>query len=119
MIELLSVGTGNVIGYRIKGKIETDDFDRIASFIEENLKTHDKLRIFAEIESIEGMSLEAFVKDLKFGLKNYNRFEKAAVITDKDWIRKIVEIEGKLFPGIDAKFFSFAEKHAAMEWISS
>ncbi len=117
MIELLAAGTDNVVGYRIKGKIDADDFDRIAAFIEQHLKTHDKLRVFAEIESIEGMSLEAFLKDLKFGFKNYNRFEKAAVITDKDWLRKVVEIEDKLFPGTEMKFFPLAEKEAAMEWL--
>lgn len=119
MIELLAAGTDNVVGYRIRGKIDADDFDRIAAFIEQQLKTHDKLRVFAEIDSIEGMSLEAFLKDLKFSFKNYNRFEKAAVITNKDWLRKIVEIEDKLFPGIEMKFFPIAEKEEAMEWIAS
>lgn len=119
MIELLSVGTENVIGYRIAGKIETDDFDRIASFIEENLKTHDKVRVFAEIEDIQGMSLEVFLKDLKFGMKYYDRFEKAVVITDKEWIRKVVEIEGRLFPGIEARCFPLSERKAAIEWVSS
>jgi hypothetical protein len=117
MIELMSIGSDEVIAYRIKGRVETDEFERIAGFIEEKLKTHNKLRAYAEIEDLEGMSLEAFLKDLKFGLKNHNRFDKAVVVTDKQWIRKVVRIEEKLFPWIEMKYFPFAEKQQAVDWI--
>jgi len=38
--------------------------------------------------------------------KLMRKFDRAAVLTDKAWIRKVSEFEGFLFPGLEIKAFN-------------
>lgn len=46
------------------------------------------------------------------------QFDKAAVITNKQWIQSISEIEGALFPGLDIKAFDEGEEDKAELWLA-
>jgi hypothetical protein len=52
-----------------------------------------------------------------FGLLRH--FDRAAVLTDKTWLRNISEIEGMLFPGLEIKAFNRGQKSIAEAWLSS
>lgn len=47
------------------------------------------------------------------------KFERAAVLADKAWIRKISELEGVLVPGLKIKAFDRDQKTQAEEWLNS
>ena len=47
------------------------------------------------------------------------KFNRAAVLTDKAWLKKVSEIEGALFPGIVIKAFNRDQKEEAEAWLSS
>jgi len=119
MVEIVLARAERVVGFRVDGQIQTADFDRIADMVEEKLKSHRKLRMYAEIKSLKGMTLEAFLKDLKFKIKHHDRFEKAAIVSDKDWLRKIVDVEDKVLNGIEMKSFTLSEEQDAMAWITA
>ncbi|MDY7023374.1 MAG: STAS/SEC14 domain-containing protein [Cyanobacteriota bacterium] len=119
MLELIPTESDRVIGLHLKGKIETTDLERVIQQIEDKLKLHQKLRIYAEIESIEGMSPEALWKDLKFSVKHFRDFEKEAVVSDKKWVEKWTAFSNKLLSSVEVKHFSFDEKEQALEWVKS
>ncbi|MDG1170707.1 MAG: STAS/SEC14 domain-containing protein [Sulfitobacter sp.] len=50
-----------------------------------------------------------------FGL--LGKFDKCAVLSDANWIRKAAEVEGLLFPGIEIKSFEPAQHAAAEAWL--
>lgn len=119
MVETVLARAERVVGFRVDGQIQAADFDRIADMVEEKLKSHRKLRMYAEIKSLKGMTLEAFLKDLKFKIKHQDRFEKAAIVSDKEWLREIVAVEGKVLNGIEVKSFTLSEEQDAMAWITA
>lgn len=45
------------------------------------------------------------------------RFSRAAVLTDKAWLKTISELEGKLLPGLEIKAFPRDQKTAAVRWL--
>jgi hypothetical protein len=47
------------------------------------------------------------------------KFDRAAVLSDKTWIKKISEFEGVLFPGLKIKAFNRDQKAEAEAWLSS
>ena len=51
-----------------------------------------------------------------FGL--LGKFEKCAVVSEANWIRKAAEIEGALFPGIEIKSFEPGQEDVAEAWLS-
>ena len=47
------------------------------------------------------------------------KFNRAAVLTDKNWLKKISEFEGVLFPGLEIRGFNIDQKEQAEIWLDS
>jgi hypothetical protein len=47
------------------------------------------------------------------------KYDRAAVLSDKTWIKKVSELEGVLFPGLEIKAFNRDQKAEAEAWLSS
>ena len=47
------------------------------------------------------------------------KFDRAAVLTDKTWLKKVSELEGALYPGLKIKAFNRDQKTEAEAWLSS
>jgi hypothetical protein len=47
------------------------------------------------------------------------KFDRAAVLSDKTWIKKVSELEGALFPGLEIKAFNRDQKAEAEAWLSN
>ena len=52
-----------------------------------------------------------------FGLMK--KFDRAAVLTDKTWLKKVSELEGAFYPGLEIKAFNRTQKAEAEDWLSS
>lgn len=117
MITPIAFDADNVVGMRIDGRIVAEDMDRIAALVEEKLARHDKLRVYVEVPSFEGISIEGFFKDLQLGLRHWNRFEKEAVVSDEQWMHKFAPLGSHLVPGLEVKAFAGKESLAAKAWV--
>ena len=51
-----------------------------------------------------------------FGL--IRKFDRAAVLTDKGWIKKISEFEGSFYPSVEIKAFNRDQKAEAESWLA-
>jgi len=119
MVELLELQLPGVVGVRIRGRVEKADILRIARAAEETLGQGFKLKVYVELESLEGISLEALLEDLRFALPHFKDFKKKAVVSDKGWLTRLGEITSKFFPTIEVRQFSWEEKQEAREWVAS
>lgn len=118
MLEILPSPQPDVIAFRIDGKVTSAEYDRLAAEMEDRLERAEMLRAYAEIVSFEGMPIEAFFKDLRFGIKHWNDFSRAAVVTDESWLERVAAVEDKLLPHIRVRAFPLAEREAALKWVS-
>ncbi len=118
-VRLIPHKPDHIIGLDIDGWIDTEDIDRITKLIEPRLKQEGKLRIYAEIKNWSGMSLGAFIKDLKFSLQHLNDFEKEAIVSDRKWLEALAALGNTLFYSIEVKHFTFDERDRALEWVMS
>ena len=50
--------------------------------------------------------------------KLISRFDNVAVVADKNWVRRISEIEGSLIPGISIKAFEVDQQEDATKWLN-
>lgn len=117
MLQFIELGSEQVVGFRIEGKVSNEDFDKVAALIQTRLESHNKLRIYAEVAEFEGIALDALFKDLKFALGHWSRFDKEAVVTDKSWLQTASEFAGKLLPHMEVRAFPTAQVDAARKWI--
>ncbi len=122
MMEIIPLANQNIIGLSIDGKIEIGDVEKVKNLVDERLKSQTKLRVYVEVKSFQGISVETLWEDLKFALGHLKNFEKKAVVCDAAWVHKLTAASNKIFSNmthIEAKCFSWSEKDEALEWLIS
>lgn len=117
MLELIPMKAPHVIGIRVDGKIEKDDILRVIEAGKSIMAKHDSIHIYVEAVSFDGISFEALWEDMSFAFPNLKHFTRKAVVSDTQWMEIFSKIGDKLFPGIEVRHFSPAEKDAAIQWI--
>ncbi|MGL5078436.1 MAG: STAS/SEC14 domain-containing protein [Waterburya sp.] len=117
-IQLISHKPDRIIGLSIDGWIDSEDIERVIELIESKLKQGGKLRVYAEVKNWSGMSLEAWIKDLKFSWQHLQDFEKEAIVSDRLWLEGLAALGNSLFSSIEVKHFTFDDRDKALEWIA-
>ena len=100
MIEILKDFPDNVVAISCEGQVTKEDYDGIfVPAILKTLKRHDKIRLFYKISAnFTGYDPGAIWEDMKIGLEHPTRWERAAVVTDVDWIVQTMRIFSFLIP---------------------
>ena len=57
-------------------------------------------------------------QDAKLGLHHHGKWQRAAIVTDADWIRHIAGLFGWMVPG-KFEVFPLAERDAAISWVAA
>ena len=118
MLTMLDIGVDRAVAYRIEGKITDGDMELVTSVMREKISTFGGIVIYQEIESFKGIEFEAMVDKTKFFLEmGTSHIKRIAVVTHKDWMKKIIELEGKLFRNIDMKAFLTENKGDAIAFL--
>lgn len=120
MLERIPDLPDSVIGFKASGEITGDDYrDVLIPAVDSALKGAHNLRFLYVLgEDVTGFTPGAAWQDTKVGLGHYTRWEKVAVVSDKEWLRHSVDIFGYLIPG-EIKAFTPAEEAEARTWVSS
>lgn len=120
MIETIEFNNPNIIGVRIIGKVTETGAAPLLTKLEDKLDQPGKLRMYVELDRMNGFAPEVAFQELKFKTKidHFSVFEKLAFISDSQWVNGIAFLTD-LFPGVDAKEFSASDKEAAKQWIKN
>ncbi|MER8814544.1 STAS/SEC14 domain-containing protein [Mesorhizobium sp. M0220] len=90
--------------------------------IEAKLSDHKDIGVLTDLTDFEDMTAGALRRDLQYGLsklREFHRFKRAAVISDKQWIKAATEMTDALFPQIEARVFPEDEKAQALKWVAA
>jgi len=118
MLEFLDIHIPGVMAYRLEGKISTREMNQVLDRFRRIIEQGGKINVYQEVTSLGGVELEALVDKLKFfldvGLSNFGR---VAVVAEKKWMPRLVDIEGKFFKGVDMRGFSMDKKEDALAFL--
>jgi hypothetical protein len=120
MLEPLLDLPDSVLGFRASGELTAEDYRTVLEpAVDAALETADKLRLLYILgEDLHGLSAGAAWQDTKVGTEHITRWEKVAVVSDKDWLRHSVAVFGYLIPG-EIKAFDTSEESEARAWVAS
>jgi len=122
VIEIIPFEETNIVGFKLDGKIDDDGYHRAIDAINTALDNNDKIRIYAEVKSLGGMSLDTFFENIKVKFNYFrelDRFEREAVVSDKKWLEPLIEISDAIFRSVEVKYFAFEDKAQALDWVKN
>jgi hypothetical protein len=100
----------------LRGRVSTEEFDRIATKMEAFISRHGKIRVLEVIEDFEGMDAAAFWHDVKFSLRHLQDFSRLAIVTNPDvhhlWSSLVAP-----FMSCEVEHFPPEDVVAARDWL--
>lgn len=118
MLTLIDIGIDNAVGFSIEGKITKEDMSRVLNAVKEKGEQHADILLYEEIESFGGVEFRAMVEKLSFLWETgFSNVRKIAIVSDKQWVHTVIDVEDKIFRSIQMKSFDQDEKQAAVEFL--
>jgi hypothetical protein len=120
MISVLEIAP-NVLGYTINGKIEKQDVERVIADMDAKVPTAHKVRLFVEVMSLDGMTPQAFFRDMQLGIPRTNyliRIERLAVVAESEAVQTFVNAQARLTRWFETRVFGAGQRAEAIAWIS-
>lgn len=94
-------------------QIALDELEEKSRDIENGIMLYDVIDF--HLPSIGAIAIEFSRLPSMFRL--IKKYRRAAVLTDKNWIKKASEFEGMLIPGLEIKAFNRDQKEEAERWL--
>lgn len=116
MIQLLEESKEDLVAFRISGHIDKSDYEIMLPVLEEKIKQHGKIRVYAEVQEVDDYTFEALWEEIKFDFKHATDFTKAAIVGDKTWI-DWATVMAKPFTSAQIRYFDFTQRDQAWAWI--
>lgn len=119
MIEVITGLPSYVAGFRATGKVTREDYQKtIYPLVDSIAKAFGKINYLLVIETqLSNYSAGAWIDDALLGLKYFSRWNRLAIVSHSDGIKKFTDVFGKLVPG-ETKGFKTEDLPIAKEWIS-
>jgi len=118
MVEMMDIGIDNAVAFRMWGKVTESDVSLILSDAKEKINRYGNIVFLEVVESFEGIEIAALIEEFKYlfevGISNIS---KVALVTDKEWMKEIANIKGKIFRSIQMKCFSTEDRDIAIEYL--
>ena len=111
----------NRLDIEMSGKLNAEDMKIALDELVSKSKNIENGKMLYDVVDYKLPSLDAIrieFSRLPEMLGLIKKFDRAAVLTDKTWLKKASELEGALFPGFEIKAFDRDQKVDAEAWLS-
>ncbi len=111
----------DVLAIRVSHKITGADLDKIMDRLDALMTRHEKVNVFVETHSIDGLeltSLPGYMARAMPLLGKLSKFGRVAVVADQAWIRAGTRLESALLPNIKYRVYEPDERAEALAWVS-
>lgn len=118
MIRVLDDLPAGVLGFEASGKLTTRDYTEVLEpAIDAATSGGGRIRILLDFSgSFEGFEAGALWQDLKTGVRDWNAWERIALVTDHGWMRDGLAVFSWAVPG-DVKAFPAGDRADAIAWL--
>lgn len=119
MLEFITHPAEHVVAMRAGGVVTAEELQRAIDAIETAKRDHPRVSLVVELDDMRWMTLTALLKDIGYGLtqlSDLERYHRAAVITDREWIKHLAHLEERLFKVVEIRTFPRHDYAAAMQW---
>jgi hypothetical protein len=110
----------NRLDVEMSGKLNSEDMKiALDEFVRKSMNIENGKMLYEIIDfhlpSLGAIGVEFSRLPAMFGLMK--KIDRAAVLSDKTWLKKVSEFEGFLIPGLEIKAFNRDQKAEAETWL--
>lgn len=111
-------GEHNILVITPEGRLEAEDFVRLAQEVDPYLEEHGQLKgLLIQTQSFPGwQDFAALLSHLRFVKAHHEQVRKVAAVTDSGFLSILPQVASH-FIKAEVRHFSFQDKQAALEWI--
>jgi hypothetical protein len=117
MIELIEGLPNAVVGFEAIGEVGSADYELVAApAVKHALERHPRIRLIHVLDDrFTGYTAGGAWQDAMLGLAHPRSFDRIAVVSDSDTIRRLVKVAGWSIPG-EMRLFANREREEAKAW---
>ena len=112
----LPADDGNVLSYRVAGKLHVTDYQMLAMGIDEALKTNATVGLLLQLDGLEGIEAGALWQDWQFGREYHEKISKLAIVGDSRWERWLARLSSPLY-AVESRFYHTGDIDNAWAWL--
>ena len=118
MLEIIDGFDDGTVAIRGAGIVTAGDYERVlVPAVARATSDGRRARLLLEFgEGFDGYDASAALADAGLGIGHLGSFDRIAVVTDADWLRRAIHLFGGLIKG-DVRLFATADAAAAHAWI--
>ncbi|WP_089317335.1 STAS/SEC14 domain-containing protein [Pontibacter ummariensis] len=116
MIQVLEESKEDIVAFRISGKVDKNDYQVMLPVLEEKIRQHGKVRVYAEMQDVEEYSLEALWDEIRYDISHATDFSRVAIVGGRRWTNWLTNL-AKPFTSAEVKYYDFSDRSKAWSWI--
>jgi SpoIIAA-like len=119
MIEVLKDLPPYIAAFKTTGKVTKEDYEKVViPFIDRVAKKYGKINFLLCLETdVSNYTAGAWMDDAFIGIKHFTHWNKIAIVSQQDSVKKITDLLGNFIPG-ETKGFKTDDLAAAIYWVS-
>ncbi|MBD1394743.1 SpoIIAA family protein [Mucilaginibacter glaciei] len=119
MLQYINDLPKHVIGIHATGEVTKQDIENVLNpRIEELTARQNEINYLLLLETdIQSWTTEAWWEDLKIGLRNFDKWNRIAVVSDQKSVEWFTDAFRFFIPG-QTKCFELSELRQAIDWVS-
>ncbi|MGB3682420.1 MAG: STAS/SEC14 domain-containing protein [Rubrobacteraceae bacterium] len=108
----------NIAEAELDGSVETSEVERLRSELDKLVAEHGEVKLLFVLKDVGNIEPGAIWEDMKLETSLLDDFDRAAIVTDREWFEKAIDGVDPMF---EAKFEHFepGEREAALRWLKS
>lgn len=117
MITIIPEAPENVAAFNATGEITREDFENLViPYVKEKVDEFGELNYLLYLDTdLDKFTMGAWLQDALLGLKNLSKWNRAAIVTDKEAVQNFTDIFSVLMPG-EFKSFPKENLYNALYW---
>ena len=117
MITIINDAPENVAAFNATGDVTKEDFENLViPYVKNKVEQFDELNYLLYLDTdLSNFTMGAWLQDALLGIKNLSKWNRAAIVTDKEGVQNFTNIFSVLMPG-EFKSFPKENLYNALYW---
>ncbi|UFH33136.1 STAS/SEC14 domain-containing protein [Chryseobacterium sp. C-71] len=117
MITIINDAPENVAAFNATGDVTKEDFENLViPHVKNKVEQFDELNYLLYLDTdLSNFTMGAWLQDALLGIKNLSKWNRAAIVTDKEGVQNFTDIFSVLMPG-EFKSFPKENLYNALYW---